>query len=237
MGISLTKMSTSPPVLRVCSSSCWWLFFLLFLGAGLRAQEALEPFSVFQENGVLMQGNRLYGKYHGQISYYDNNDNLTRTASFDNGLVQSEQYYYLGGQQIRREDVYDQGRLAKSVFYFLNGQVQQRAYFNPEKGSPTGIWQYFYANSQLKKEENWQLDAVARPWYFADSLQHPTLVDGNGFIAEKDHVTSAITSFYNYRDGLLEGEFYENFPDGKRKITGYYKANQRDSIWQIFRVL
>ena len=170
---------------------------------------------------------------HGKWTYYDRLGEVAEirnyyrdmlhgevVAYFPNGQKQQEGYFYLDRQDSLYTEWYETGKIKVEGEYDMN--------------EPVGKWKYYYIDGRLKSvEEVRGDDNYVWEFYLPDSLHTQIIKEGNGELVTY-YTTGSVKEWYNYKNGLKDGNFEELSIYGYPTLKGSFKEGLKDGKWQYF---
>lgn len=164
----------------------------------------------YDKAGVLIEERNYFrGKLSGPVKAY-----------YSNGKLKQEGYFKLDVQDSIYREWTESGKLQVEGMYV--------------KGSPAKTWRYFYLDGREKSvEEIVDSTHYLRAFWLPDSLHTQTIIDGNGTFTTF-YTTGAPKEWYNYKNGLKNGDFEEYSIYGFRLIQGKFLEGEKDSTWNYW---
>lgn len=127
-------------------------------------------------------------------------------------------YFYKSGKSKAVIEHSETGR-SEGYFYHESGGVMSYGIYTDFKKD--SIWVNWDKTGRLS----------SRAQYKNDSLHGMKVVY---FLPPPGDKSQRIMSVYNYNNGLLHGDFKEYFDTEQLKISGSYKNNKKDGIWETY---
>ncbi|TAL57130.1 MAG: hypothetical protein EPN85_14565 [Bacteroidetes bacterium] len=188
----------------------------------------LEVRNEYYEDGSIKKtGTYLEGLAEGTHKEYSPEGKITHAKIYREGNLIGEglmdeagnqqgswtEYHFAG--QIKARGVYDNGtRTGEWIFYHPNGKTEQKGKYD-KKGKPQSLWQWFYDNGKLLREEN-----------YLNGKREGALTEWND--------SGRVITKGEYVDGLKEGKWFYQIQDYREE--GVYKSDQKDGPWESYYV-
>jgi antitoxin component YwqK of YwqJK toxin-antitoxin module len=170
---------------------------------------------------------------HGKWTYYDRLGEIEEVRNYyRDGLYGSTILYYPDGQ--KRQEGYFKYNRQDSVYteWYENGKVKTEGIYR--LNFPVGKWNYYYRDGRMKSvEEVKGEDNYLWEFYLPDSLHTQIIKEGNGELVTF-YTTGKVKEWYNYKDGLKNGEFEELSIYGYPTLTGEFHDGHKNGTWEFF---
>ncbi|HNY07150.1 MAG TPA: hypothetical protein PLG86_03815 [Bacteroidales bacterium] len=176
------------------------------------------------------------GKPKTVASYKNNIPEGVRREYSEEGKVVAG-YTFKNGVKMAEGIVDDEGvKDGPWKEFFADGSLKSQGVYNADKR--TGEWKFFHQNGQL--EQTGKYNKAGKPeglwqWYFADGklLREENYINGleDGIFTEYDEDGNVITQG-EYLEGMEEGLWKYN--TGDRREEGTYKSGMRNGSWKTF---
>lgn len=150
---------------------------------------------------------------------------------------ESRVYEYIGqfknDKPVGKFTYYYKSSKVKAIITHANDGSRSEAYFYHENG----VLMSFGIYRNYKKDSVWTNFGPSgkisnRTTYKNDLMNGIRIVY---FVPEDPNDKSVkVSEYYNYKDGVLDGEFKSYFLSGREKEKGQYKSNKKDGIWEQF---
>lgn len=179
--------------------------------------QSIQSHSLGVKNGIFLvfydstgrikfESNYLLGKKNGQFLEFEANGDSVLNENFINDLKSGEQRLYYEKGKIGKVVNYQNGLLNGSHKTFsVDGKLEIELYY--KAGKNHGTWKYFHLNGKEAKIETW----------------NNGLKDGL-FLLKDDK--GALIKQESFKKNIPEGEFIENYSNGKPKHLITYKAGE-----------
>ena len=167
---------------------------------------------------------------HGKWKYYDRAGELEEERTyykdmlhgaairyFPNGKPRQVGYFYLNQQDSTYTEWYETGKISVQGNYSFN--------------KPKGEWIYYYRDGHKKSvEETRNSVNYLNSFWMPDSLHTQTIINGNGEM-QTYYTTGSLKEWYNYKNGLKNGDFEEWSIYGYKTLSGSFKDGEKDGEW------
>lgn len=112
-------------------------------------------------------------------------------------------------------------------YYYENSELSAQGDYN-NSGEKTGVWKYYYDNGNIKSLENYDTGEITLYYPEGGKRQHFFLKDDEieGVAEVFDRCENVIDKL-SYEKGLREGDGGSFYSSGKKELTYNYKANKR----------
>lgn len=180
----------------------------------------LAGFAFGQINQVDSQG-RKQGKWE---KTYEGSAVYQYRGQFKDDKPVGKFIYYYESSKVKaviKHNEVEKGR-SLAFFYHENGEVMSAGiYRNMKKDS---IWVNFTPGGKLSTKEefkNDKLNGVTLVYFVSEDIASPNPVVATRKI---------------YKNGILDGDYYEYFVNGKTKMRGKYVNNKQHGPWEEFHL-
>jgi antitoxin component YwqK of YwqJK toxin-antitoxin module len=167
---------------------------------------------------------------HGKWLYFDRLGNLQEERNFYKDMLhgkvlayhakdklKQEGYFYLNRQDSIYREWHENGKLSIEGVYKMN--------------DPIGMWKYFYFDGREKAiEETRAGEVFVWNFWLSDPLHTQTVENGNGEMTTY-YPTGQVKEWYNYKDGLRNGDFEELSIMGYPLLQGSFNNGVKDGTW------
>lgn len=156
------------------------------------------------------------GKKQGEwVKFYENSEIIRYKGQFKDDKPVGKFVYYYPSKTVRTIIVHDEGSNRSEAFYYHENEklIAHGIYRNQEKDS---VWTHFLPTGHYSYEETYVNGVLngERITYYGPEVT--------------DTKTKLVLRKANYKDGRLQGEFIEYFPDGVVKTKGRYSSGVYD---------
>ncbi len=170
---------------------------------------------------------------HGKWLYYDREGAIEEERNYYRGMLYGQVIlYYPNGK--KRQEGFFKWDAQDSIYteWYETGHIKTRGEY--AIGKPVGRWEYYYRDGRLKSVEE-VIDSVDYVWefYLPDSLHTQTITEGNGEMTTF-YTTGKVQEWYNFKNGLKDGEFEELSIYGYPTLTGSFREGKKDGEWRYF---
>jgi len=167
---------------------------------------------------------------HGKWEYYSAIGKLEEVRNFYRDYLYGAALLYFPNGQLKQEGYFKYG-IQDSVYREWNeeGLLMVEGYYRNDRQTDT--WRNFYPNGKEKSVEDFVKNRVyLLDFWIDDSLHTQTVTKGTGqmFVF---HPTGGIKTYYEYKDGIRHGLFYELTLSGRPLESGKYSNGKKDSTW------
>ncbi len=202
----------------------------------------------YKTNGVIRIGSKIgswkyfypNGKPQEQSHYFDGKLNGEYLSFYANGNVKIKGYFTLGQPDSTFEAYFFNGKLAEKGKYSITPKINSLDTFQLQKNIDkseaiksfkTGNWSYYYNSGKIMEETNFiDGDSIEYIVNYYDTSDNKLVENGTGKI--KTYFPSGkLKSIEGINGGVKNGETVVYKPNGKPRITGYYKNGKMDSLW------
>ena len=183
------------------------LVITLFIGFGLFAQNATDS------------KGRKQGSWQKN---YPNSKAIEYKGAFKNDKPVGKFVYYYPSTKVKAVIVHDEtSNRSEAYFYHETGQVLSYGIYRDLKKD--SVWLNFGPSGRISFKET----------YSKDVLNGEKIIY---FVPEDPSDKSVrVMAKMNYKDGKLEGEYWEYFDIGVLKVKGNYVNNKRHGTWEEFQ--
>jgi antitoxin component YwqK of YwqJK toxin-antitoxin module len=122
---------------------------------------------------------------------------------------------------------------------YSNGKTAGKGFF--ENGKPEGLWKYYDNKGFLSYGGYYKSGIKDSTWLFYWELNRQFTKTVNTFkngVPEGKQleyfITDTLGKVFYYKNGKLNGNYFEFYPSGKLKYKGNYKDNLKIGIWTYF---
>ena len=168
---------------------------------------------------------------HGKWTFYDRLGQVEEVRNYyrdalsgsvvlfyPNGKKRQEGFFKYGSQDSLYLEWYETGKLKTKGTFKLDEAVNN--------------WYYYYIDGRLKSlEETKNFNNYLWEFYLPDSLHTQTVVGGMGELTTY-YTTGQVKEWYNYREGLKNGDFEEFSIYGYTILSGSFKDGLKDGKWE-----
>jgi len=170
---------------------------------------------------------------HGKWTYYDKLGAIEEVRNYyKDGLYGAAILYYPNGQK-RQEGHFKYNR-QDSIYteWFETGNIKVEGEY--DMNNPVGRWNYYYVDGRLKSvEEVKGEDNYLWEFYLPDSLHSQIITKGDGELVTY-YTTGKVKEWYNYKDGLKNGDFEELSIYGYPTLKGEFHNGYKHGTWEFF---
>ncbi|MGV3631970.1 MAG: toxin-antitoxin system YwqK family antitoxin [Bacteroidota bacterium] len=170
---------------------------------------------------------------HGKWEYFDEDGNPVETRTyykdklhgkvtlkFPNGALRSEGFFQMDKQDSVYREWFESGKIAVEAFYKNDRLFGFKKTYYPD-GRQQALEEYIDSTKYLQQ------------FWLPDSLHTQTLTNGNG-LATHFYNTGTLKSYYNYKNGLPDGEFVERSIYGYDLLTGSFQEGKKQGEWKYY---
>ncbi len=179
-------------------------------------------------NKIQIEANYQKGKLQGRFLCWKDSV-LLLEAFFDRGLRDSLWRYFYPNESLQLQAYFREGEPTNTwTEFFRNGKPAIEMVFSG--GLKQGSFTHYFANGQKNIEMQYLTDLEEGNWTWQDSVGLPLLAgsfwDGNPESEWKSYQNSKTHWIFSFRDGKLDGEATEYYPDGEiRQKRAYEQDN------------
>lgn len=167
---------------------------------------------------------------HGKWKYYDRLGELEEERTYYKDMLHGEvKLFYPNGKPRQIGYFYLNQQDSTFTEWFENDKLSMQGSY--KLGQPSGQWTYYYRDGHKKSIEETKngINYMVSFW-MPDSLHTQTIVDGNGEL-QTYFTTSALKEWYNYKNGLKNGDFEEWSIYGYKTLTGSFLDGEKEGEW------
>ncbi|MDR0790787.1 MAG: hypothetical protein LBO06_08365 [Bacteroidales bacterium] len=160
-----------------------------------------------------VEGNFKDGYEEGTFTYYDAKGRMKAVTDFsDKGRRGFTSVFYPSGEKMAEGFYLDKKKDSLWITYTQEGIKLNENFYH--KGSKEGIWKVFNGEGKVVEEIRYTNNRK------------------NGLCLQRTHDGNYF--YCNYKDDLREGEYKEYWRSGELYITGQYKGDKKDGLWNIY---
>jgi len=172
-------------------------------------------------------------KQHGKWEYFDQFGNLQEVRNYYRGKLNGAVILKYGNGKMKQEGYFKNDKL-DSIYREWNELGFLVLEGNYENNKQKGIWKSFYNDGRPKMtEEVIDSSRYVQSFWLPDSLNRQTIIDGTG-VMTISYNNGALKEWYNYKSGVLDGEFEERSILGHQSLTGSYIQGRKTGEWKYF---
>jgi len=167
---------------------------------------------------------------HGKWKYYDRAGELEEERNYYKDMLHgSVSLYYPNGKP--KQIGYFYLNQQDSIFteWFENGKIAIQGNYSFNK--PVNQWVYYYRDGHKKSVEETKNGVnYLNEFWMPDSLHTQTIINGNGEM-QTYYTTGTLKEWYNYKNGLKNGDFEEWSVYGYLTLEGSFLDGEKDGQW------
>lgn len=170
---------------------------------------------------------------HGKWIYYDREGEIEEERNYYRGLLYGLVVRYFPNGK-KQQEGYFKWDVQDSIYseWYETGELMVKGEY--ALGKPVGRWEYYYRDGRLKSVEE-VIDSVDYVWefYLPDPAHTQTIVNGNGELTSY-YTTGSVKEWYNFKNGLRDGEFEEISVYGYTTLKGSFQDGKKHGEWQYY---
>jgi antitoxin component YwqK of YwqJK toxin-antitoxin module len=138
---------------------------------------------------------------HGKYTVYENDIKLFE-QTYKHGILTNSMRYY-NSKEIESISSYKNGEEHYRILFYKNGNIKENGTI--ERGRKSGLWYYYYENSQIKKSGVYSLKLELTD-YSKSKLEDKTLLDSEKLFLIRSDTKTIMTGCWSffYENGILK---------------------------------